>query len=104
MDIASLVEIVVAVVVVYFFIKFIVSPILKLIVGIVLLLVLIYLLQRFFGFNIDNILAPFGMSSSFKNLALNMNWLLDPINYYINKITFFIDFIWDNFAKSTKIK
>ena len=93
MDIASLVEIVVAVVVVYFFI-----------VGIVLLLVLIYLLQRFFGFNIDNILAPFGMSSSFKNLALNMNWLLDPINYYINKITFFIDFIWDNFAKSTKIK
>ena len=46
MDVATLVEIVVAIVIAYFLIKFIVSPIIKIEIGIISILIMIFLLQR----------------------------------------------------------
>jgi hypothetical protein len=102
MDITSLIEILVVIVVIYFFMKFIVSPIFRLILGIIIFLVLIYLFQRFLGFNFDQILAPFGISLNSSKWGLNLNWLLGPINYCIDQIKTFLSYIWGNFPKSVK--
>lgn len=100
MNLTSLIEIIIAIVVVYFFIRFIVSPVLKAIIGIIIFLVLIYILQRFFGFNLGQVLAPFGISFDSNNWGSGLNWLLGPINYYVDQIKIFLSFIWGNFPKS----
>jgi hypothetical protein len=100
MDLTSLIEIVIVIVVIYFFIKLIVSPVIKLILGVIIFLVAIYLLQRFFGFNLDQVLAPFGISLNSGKWGLNLNWILGPANYYIDQIKTFLTFIWGNFPKS----
>lgn len=76
MDLNSIIVIIVAIVVAYFVIKFIVSPLIKAIAGIIIFLVAIYILQRYFNlnFNFSNV------------LGLNLNWILNPANSYINKI------------------
>jgi len=100
MDLTSIIEIAVIVVVIYFFLKFIVSPVIKVIVGIIIFLVLIYLLQRFVGFNIDQILAPFGISFKSSTWGLNFNWLSNPIGYLTNQAETFFRFMWGNLPKS----
>lgn len=90
MDFSSLIEIIIAIVVVYFFIRFVVNPILKVVVGIIIFIVLIYLLQKYLGFNLDKVLAQFGIS----------NWIISPINYYINQAESFFGFIWKNVPKN----
>ena len=75
MDINSLIALVVAFAAIYFFIKFIVSPLLRIIFGIIIFLAAIYFLQRFFGFNFDQLLAP-----------LHLSWILKPIDFCINQI------------------
>lgn len=87
MDIQSFIAIAVGIVAIYFFIKFIVSPIIRAVFGVVIFLVIIYLLQRFFGFNLDQ-------------WGLNLNWMLNPANHYINQIKNFLIFIWGNFPKN----
>jgi len=100
MDITSLVEIGIVVIVIYFFIKFIVSPIARLILGIIIVLVTIYLLQRFFGFDTAKIFGPFAKYLDINNLGVNLNWILGPTNYYIDQIKNFLNLIWSNFPKS----
>ena len=100
MDLTSIIEIAIVIVVIYFFLKFIVSPIIKIIVGIIIFLVLVYLLQRFFGFDLSQVLAPFGISSKLSSWNLNLNWILGPANYYIDQMKNFLNFIWGNFPKS----
>lgn len=58
MGFATFIEIIIAVAIIFLFIKFIVSPVLKLILGIVVFAVLIYLLQKFFNLNLGQIFAP----------------------------------------------
>jgi hypothetical protein len=98
MDIASLIAIIIAIVAIYFFIKLVVSPIIKAILGVVIFLVLIYILQRL-GFNLDNILAPFGISLNLNRWAPNLSWLFGPANYYIDQLKTFLNYIWGNFPK-----
>lgn len=100
MDTTSIVEIVIAIVVIYLFIKFIVSPVIKVILGVIIFFFLIYLLQRFFGFSADQILAPFGISFNSGKWALSFNWLLGPANYYISQIEAFAAHAWQNVPKS----
>jgi len=102
MDLTSLIEIVVAIGVIYFLIKFILSPVIRIILGIIIFLVVIYLLQKFLGFNFDKILAPFGVSLNLNKWGLNLNWIISPVNYYINQIKNFLTFIWGNVPKGTK--
>jgi len=99
MDLTSLIEIVVVIVVAYFFIRFIVSPFIKIILGVLAFLILIYLLQRFLGFNFDKVLADLGVSSFLNKWGLNINWILNPINYFMNYIKNFIDPILQNIIK-----
>ena len=102
MDISSLIAIVIAIVAIYFFIKLIVSPIIKAVLGVIIFIAVIYLLQRFFGFNIDQILAPFGISFNLGNWGPGFNWILGPANYYIDQIQNFANFVWGNVIKSYK--
>ena len=86
MDFTSLITIFIAIVVIYFVIKFIVSPLIRIILGIIIFLILIYFLQRFFGFSLKQIFAPFGISLDLSKWGLNFNWILEPTNYYMNQI------------------
>ena len=101
MDTTSIVEIVIAVVVVYFFIKFIVSPVIKAILGVIIFLFLIYLLQRYLGFNLNQVLAPFGISFDPSRWGVSFNWLSGPIDYYINQIENFASHALQNVPKAT---
>jgi len=101
MDLTSLIQIAIVVVVVYFLLKFVVSPIIKIIVGIISVIILIYILQRFFGFDIDKVLAPFGVSLNSGKWGFSFDWILGPLNYYIDKIKEFVVFIFGNLPKST---
>ena len=99
MDVTSLIVIVAIIVVIFIFIKFIVSPIIKVIVGIITFLLLIYVLQRFFGFDLTRIFGPFGSYLDLTKWGINFNWLLEPINYCIEKIEYFFHYAWGNVPK-----
>lgn len=86
MDTTSLIQIAIVIVLVYLFIKYIISPIIKIIVGVIIFIVLLSLLQKFFGFNLDQVLAPFGISLNAVKWITNFNWITDPSNYFIDQI------------------
>jgi len=96
MDITSLIAIVVAVVIIYLFIKFIISPLLRVVFGVILILIIIYLLQKFLGFDPNKILTPFGIS--FDNI--NLNWLSAPVDYCLNQIKNLLLPIWKSIPKN----
>ena len=100
MDTTALIELLIVIVVIYFFIKFIVSPVIKIVLGIIIFLVLLYILQRFFGFDFDKVLAPFGVSLNTNNWGLNFNFITTPINYITGLIKPFINFILQNVPKA----
>jgi len=100
MDITTIIEIIIAVFVVFIFVKFIVSPFIKILLGIIIFLFLLYLLQRFFGFNIDNALASFGISLDLNKWVVKFNWIFSPANYYIDQARNFANYIWNNIPKS----
>lgn len=102
MDLTSIIEIVVAIVVIYFFIKLIVNPVIKLIIGVVVFIVAIYLLQRFAGFNFNNILSSFGISWDTSKWSSNFNWISGPVNYYLNQAMSVFHSLWAQTPKSTK--
>ena len=100
MDFTSLIIILAVIVVFYLFIKFVVNPVIKAIIGIAALLILIYLLQRFFGFSLDQILAPFGISFNLNNWGFNLDWIMNPINSLINQSESFTKPFLNNLPKS----
>jgi hypothetical protein len=68
MDFTSLIAIIVAIIAIYIFIRFILSPIIKIILGVVIFLSLIYLLKRFFGLDLNDILTSLStLFNKFKN-------------------------------------
>ncbi len=94
MDNQSLIAIIIGAVVLFFFVKFILSPIIRAVLGVLIFLIAIYLLQRFYNFNP---LSPFGVSLDTK--SWNIDWIFAPIGFYIDRIKSFIAFIWGNFPK-----
>lgn len=99
MDLTSLIEIIIAIVIIYFFIRFIVSPVFRIVFGVIAFFILIYLLQKFLGFDVNKVLSPFGISFDMAKWNLNFGWLLGPMNYYLGKIEIFLRFIWGNTPK-----
>ena len=85
MDTATIIAIIVLIILVYFFIKLILSPVIRALLGIVIFMILIYVLQRF-GFDLDKILSPFGISLNINKWGLYFQWILGPINYFIDYI------------------
>lgn len=100
MDTTLFIEIVFAVLIVWLFIKFIVNPVLKIIFGIIIFLFLAYLLQRLFGFSIDKLLEPFGVSLGIDSWISKIEWIFSPLNSFVEKIKSFINYIWANVPKS----
>ena len=104
MDIKSLIAILVAIVVVYLFIKFVVSPVLRLIFSVIVFLFLLYILNRFTGFDFNQILSSFGISFNLSKWNINMDWILDPINNNLDKIIKIFSDLWENVPKLNNIK
>ncbi len=100
MDFTSIIEIVVVVAIAYFLIRFIVSPVIRLVFGIIIFLIVVTLLQRFFGFDIDQILSQFGIHLNLNKWILSFNWILGPADRYIDQIKNFLNFIWSRVLKS----
>lgn len=100
MDYASLITIIITIIIIYFLIKLIISPIIKAVLGIITFLIIIYILQKFFGFDLNKILTPFGINLNTE--SWNLNWLTGPVDYYVNMIKSFLDFILSNFLKNVK--
>jgi len=98
MDASSIIAIVIGVVAIYFFIKLVVSPIIKAVLGIVIFLVVIYLLQRM-GFNFDRVLAPLGISLNINSWGSGFNWILNPVGYLFSKIKEILDSAFQNIPK-----
>ena len=95
MDINSIIVIIIALGAIYLFVRLVVGPIIKAILGIIILLTLLYLLQRFFNFSLP---SPWGTYLNFNTWGLN--WLLSPINYYVDQLKVFLTGAWANFPKS----
>ncbi len=105
MDTTALIGIIVTIIVAYFIIRFIVSPLIKIIIGVVAILLLVYLLQKFLGFNINNILSSFGISSPNSNSWSEwIDNLFSPISGYLDQVKNFFSFLWENVNKGAKIK
>ena len=100
MDATSLIATGIAIVVIFFFIKLIAVPFVRIILGVIAFIILLDLLQRFAGFNLNQILAPFGINVDLSKWGINLNWLLNPINYYINQAISFFHQAWDNVPKN----
>lgn len=90
MDISAIITIVIAVAAVYFVIKFIISPLLKLIAGIVILLVAIYILQRYFNLNINQYLGPFSGFLNVDAWVKGFFWVINSaVKYIVNLFSIF---------------
>jgi len=79
MDFAPIITIVVSLVVVFFFIKLVVSPLVKVIIGIAVFLIMIYLLQHFLNFDVSNSFGPFGKYLDLKNWNINFQEVINQI-------------------------
>jgi len=77
MDVASITAIIIALAVIYFFVKIVVSPVVKAILGVIIFLIALYLLQHYFGFNLNKILSPLGIYP--EKWGINLNWLTSPV-------------------------
>lgn len=99
MDIAILIAIILAIAAIYFVIKFIINPVIKAVAGIVVFLILIYLLQRFFNFDLERILTPFGISFNMSAWGQGLGWIVQPINAIIDQIKSIINFLGQNTPK-----
>jgi hypothetical protein len=87
MEIASIITIIIAILIVYFGVKFIVSPILKAVFGVIAFLFLLYVISKL-GFDLNKLLTPFGFSFNFEQL--NIDRLFGPIDNILDKIKLFV--------------
>lgn len=87
MDFASFLAVAVSAIVVYYIIRFVVSPLIKAVAAVVALLLAIYIIQYLIGFSLNRFLGPFAVYLDITKWGINLDWLLNPINYYFSKLT-----------------
>jgi len=100
MDVASIITIIIAIVVIYCIIRFVVSPLIRLIAGIIVFLIVIYILQNYFNFSFNQFLGPFSKYIDIDKIINSFNWIISPIASYINKVVSFFKLIWGNVPKT----
>jgi len=83
MDFIGIGTIIVIIIIAYFGVKFIVSPILKAIFGVIVFVFLLYVITKL-GFDLNKVLAPFGLSFNIEQLGLNR--IFGPIDNILEKI------------------
>ena len=96
MDLATIIIIIIGILLIYFFIRFVVSPVIRAILGVIIFIFLIYLLQRYLGFDFNKVLSTFGISFDTNKLGFNFDWLSGPINYFGDKIQSYANFLLKN--------
>ena len=99
MDLQSIIVIVVAIVIVYFFVKLVVSPLVKVVLGIITFLIALYVLQHFFNLNLNNALGPLSSYLNLNKWGVNLNWILAQVFSYINSILSFLHILGNNVPK-----
>ena len=102
MDINTLVLIVVTAIILYIFIKLIVSPLLKIAFGVVIFIAFLYILQKFFNFNLNKALGPFSVYVDTNKWATEFDWLITPVNNYTNQVILFLQSFFQNIPKIKK--
>ncbi|MCX6721463.1 MAG: hypothetical protein NT026_02590 [Candidatus Staskawiczbacteria bacterium] len=103
MDIASVLTIVVIVIAVYFFLKLVVSPLVRAVAGIIAFLIILYLLQRIFGFDLSRIFGRYSVFLDISKWGINLNLILNPVNYLIKEILNFLQQGWEKIPKSPQL-
>jgi len=93
MDLKSIIEIAGIIIIAYLFIRFVAAPIIRLIFGIIIFLLILHLLQRL-GLDLDKILGGWGINLNLNKLLSGFDWILNPIDYYINKGLSFFKNLW----------
>ncbi|MGD0577160.1 MAG: hypothetical protein ABSA74_03745 [Candidatus Staskawiczbacteria bacterium] len=101
MDLTTIIIIIAVMVVIYLFIRLIVSPLIQIALVIIALLVALYILQRFFNFDLSRVLGPYSGYLDFSKIEPYINWATGPANYYIDQLKTFTNFVWQNFSTAT---
>jgi hypothetical protein len=83
MDLSYVILIVVAVAIVYLFVKFVLNPIIKAILAILLVLIALYIAQNVFKIDFNQVFGS--LSPKLQEWGINLNWILNPLNYLAEK-------------------
>jgi hypothetical protein len=86
MDFTPIITIVISAVAIYFFIKLIVNPLIKVIGGIVIFLIIIYIMQHFFGLDLKTAFGPFGKYLDPAKWNINFNEITTQAAKYVKKL------------------
>ena len=89
MDTGSILAIIITSVLIYFLIRFVLSPIIKAILAIIVFLLLIYIIQYFFNFDMNRFFGPFAVYLDITKWGVDLSWILNPLNEILNKIASF---------------
>ena len=98
MDIATILLFVAITVVVYFILKFIVSPLIRIIICFVVILILIYILSHFFAFSPETTFGTYGKYLDIKNWPY-ANILTSFLDKYINQAVDLFKYLTGNLPK-----
>lgn len=90
MDTSSVLTILAIIAIIYFFVKFIVSPIIKALVGVIVFLIILYILKNYFNFDLNKVFGPYTIFFDITKWGINLSLVLDPINNLVNIIINFI--------------
>ena len=86
MDFTPLITIIISAIAIYFFIKLIVHPLLKAIGGIIVFIIIIYIMQRYFGLNLENAFGPLGKYLNPEGWITGFTQIITQIINYIKKL------------------
>lgn len=99
-DITQILIIAVAIFIIYYFVKFIISPVLKAIAGIIFFLIIIYILQHFFNLDLSKTLGPLATYLDLGEWAGWIGQLFNLANQYIGQAINFFRMLLSNVPKT----
>lgn len=99
-DVNSIIILVVVIAVIYFLVKFIISPLLKIITGIFIFLVASYVLQKYFNYNFNQILGPLSPYIDLNKWIGVLNSIFDVVFSNINKLISVLKIMFDGVPKT----
>lgn len=85
MDTASFATITISIILLAAFIKFIVSPLIRVVLGIIIFLLVVYAFQKFFQFDLSRIFGPLAQYMDIGKWPF-IQWILWPVDYILNKM------------------
>jgi hypothetical protein len=90
MDTTSLIAIVIAIAVIYFIFKFVVSPLIKFIAGIIALFLLIYILKNYLNIDVTQYLGQYGKFLDFTQWGIDFSKIQDVLKPIMDLVSKFV--------------